>query len=132
MEYHLEWSDELQAIERKFLNEVESSEKELHPKHATTFIVIILKRIAFLKEFLGIIETNPSITIEELARLVDHKLETEERALKNAKNIFDTEKIFVNVRILGWIKYLIIEKNGRISLGPDWGKERLIFSRGAG
>jgi hypothetical protein len=118
MKYHLEWSDELQAIERKFLNEVESSEKELHPKHATTFILIILKRIAFLKEFLGIIETNPSITIEELARLVDHKLETEERKLKNAKNIFDTEKI-VNVRILGWIKYLIIEKNGRISLGPD-------------
>jgi hypothetical protein len=76
--------------------------------------IIILKRIAFLKEFLGIIATNPSTTIEELDRLVDHKLETEERALKNAKNIFDTEKIFVNVRILGWIKYLIMQKNGRV------------------
>jgi hypothetical protein len=119
MEYHLESSDELQAIERKFLNEVESSEKELHPKHATTFIIIILKRIAFLKEFLGIIETNPSITIEELARLVDHKLETEERALKNAKSIFETDKIFDSVRILGWIKYLIIEKNGRVPREED-------------
>jgi len=35
-------------------------------------------------------------------------------ALKNAKNIFDTDKIFDSLRILGWIKYLIIEKNGRI------------------
>jgi hypothetical protein len=119
MEYHLEWSTELRALERKFLTEVESSEKELHPEHATTFIIIILKRIAFLKEFLGIMEANPSITIEELAGLVDHKLETEERALKNAKNIFDTEKIFVNVRILSWIKYLIIEKNGRVTREED-------------
>ena len=66
------------------------------------------------------LESNRSITTEELAALVERKLETEERALKNAKNVFDTEKIFVNVRILGWIKYLIIEKNGRVPRGSDW------------
>jgi hypothetical protein len=97
MQYHLEWPDELQAIERKFLDEIERWEKELHLEHAPTFITIIEKRIAFLKEFLGIKEANPSISIEELAGLVDHKLETEERALKNAKNIFDTDNIFANV-----------------------------------
>ena len=120
MQYHLEWSDELQAIERKLLDEIESFKEELHPKHAPIFTAIIEKRIDLLKETLSIIESNPSITTEELAALVDHKLETEERALKNAKNVFDTEKIFVNVRILGWIKYLIIEKNGRIPRGSDW------------
>ena len=66
------------------------------------------------------LESNPSITTEELAALVERKLETEERALKNAKNVFDTEKKFVNLRILGWIKYLIIEKNGRVPRGSDW------------
>jgi hypothetical protein len=67
-----------------------------------------------------VLESNPSITTEELAALVERKLETEERALKNAKNVFDTEKKFVNLRILGWIKYLIIEKNGRVPRGSDW------------
>jgi hypothetical protein len=51
-----------------------------------------------------------------LAAITDHKLETEERALQNAKDVFETDKIFDSVRILGWIKYLIIEKNGRV---PD-------------
>lgn len=59
-------------------------------------------------------ETNPTITVEELAGFVDHRLETQERALKNAKNVFETDKIFDSVRILGWIKYLIIEKNGHV------------------
>jgi hypothetical protein len=120
MQYHLERSDELQAIESKLLDEIENSEKEIHPKHAPTFTAIILKKIAFLNEILGFVESNPSITKEELAALVDHKLETEETALKKANNVFDTEKIFVNLRTLEWIKYLITEKNGRVPRGSDW------------
>jgi hypothetical protein len=107
MQYHLEWSDELQAIEKKFLNEIESSKKELHPTHAPTFTTIIQRRIALLKEILGIIESNPNITVEDLAALVDHKLETQQTALQNAKNVFDTDRLFIDVRILEWIKYLI-------------------------
>ena len=74
MQYHLEWSDELQAIERKLLDEIESSEKELHPKHADTFTAIILRKIALLNEILGIVESSPSITTEEIAALVDLSL----------------------------------------------------------
>lgn len=120
MRYHLEWSDELQAIEKKVLNEIESSKKELHATHAPTFTNIIQRRIALLKEILGIIESNPNITVEDLAALVDHKLETQQTALQNAKNIFDTDRIFTVVRTLEWIKYLIMEKNGRILREPDW------------
>jgi hypothetical protein len=90
MRYHLEWLDELQVIEKELLDEVESSKKELHQTHAPIFTAIIQRRIALLKETLGIIEANSNITVEDLAALVDHKLETEERALKKAKNVFDT------------------------------------------
>lgn len=115
MKYHLEWPTELQVLERKFLLEIEYLEKEfIYKKHAPTFYRIIEKKIAFLKEILSIIEANPTITLEELAAFVDHRLETEERALKNARNVFETDNIFDNVRILGWVKYLIIEKNGRV------------------
>jgi hypothetical protein len=119
MRYHLEWPDELQAIEKKLLDEVESSKKELHPTHAPTFTAIIQRRIDLLKETLGVIEANPNITVEDLAGLVDHKLETQERALQKAKNVFDTDTIFTDVRILEWIKYLIIEKGGRVPNTAD-------------
>ena len=115
MRYHVEWPTELQVLERKFLLEIEDLEKEfIYKKHAPTFYRIIEKKIAFLKDVLNTMETNPTITLDELAAIVDHKLETEERALKNAKNVFETDKIFDSVRILRWIKYLIIEKNGHV------------------
>lgn len=114
MQYHLQWSDELQELESKFLKEIESLEKEIHPEHSPTFIRIIEKKIALLREILCIVEANPNITLQELAELVDHKLETEERALKNAKRVLDSDVIFDSIRILDWIRYLIREKNGRI------------------
>jgi hypothetical protein len=123
MQYHLQWADELQRIERRFLTEIESLEKEIHPEHAPTFTRIIEKKIALLKEILGIVETNPNMTLEDLAELVDHKLETEERALKNAKSVFDIDKIFDSIRILSWVRYLKREKNEQYPVGSDWNED---------
>ncbi|HEY7109390.1 MAG TPA: hypothetical protein VH415_08185 [Nitrososphaeraceae archaeon] len=117
MKYHLEWPTELQALEKKFLREIETLEKEfVFNDHSPVFYQIIETKIEFLKEYLGILEANTSITLAELAALVDQRLETEERAMDKSTNVFETDKIFNNVRILGWIKYLIIEKNGQV---PD-------------
>jgi hypothetical protein len=69
MEHHLEWSNELQSLERKFLTEIEDLEKQFFPNHAPTFTRIIEKKIAFLKEVRSTRETNPKI--RELAQLVD-------------------------------------------------------------
>ncbi len=71
-------------------------------------------------------EATPNITTRELAQLVDQKLEKEQRALKRAKNVFETDKIFDSVRILGWIKYLIIEKNGRVPREEDQDKDEVL------
>jgi hypothetical protein len=46
-------------------------------------------------------------------------LETLEGALQNAKNVFDTDRIFTDVRIFEWIKYLITEKGGRVPNTAD-------------
>ena len=119
MKYHLEWPNELQALERKFLLEIEELENQIDRRHAPTFIRIIEKKVAFLNEILDIMDANPTVTLDHLAQLVDQKLEVQERELKNAKNIFKTDKIFDSVRILGWIKYMTIEKNGRVTRGQD-------------
>jgi hypothetical protein len=68
MKYHLEWPTELQALERKFLFEIEGLENEfVYKKHALTFYRIIENKIAFLKEVLNTIEANPTLTLDELA-----------------------------------------------------------------
>jgi hypothetical protein len=121
MKYHLEWPDELQTIERKFLSEIETLEKQFVFKdHNPLFYQIIETKISLLKEYLGIIESNPTITLDELASLVDQRLEEQEQAMDQSDNVFDTDKRFRNVRTLDWIKYLIIEKDGRIPSTPDW------------
>lgn len=114
MQYHLQCPDGIQAIARKLLLEIERSEKECHPSHAPTFTIIVETRIALLMEILSIVEDNLNITEEELVAIIDNKLESEEKALDRSNNIFDIDRIFTNVRILDWIKYLIIEKNGRV------------------
>jgi hypothetical protein len=50
MEYHLEWSNELQTLERKFLTEIEDLENQFFPTHAPRSIRIIEKKIEFLKD----------------------------------------------------------------------------------
>jgi hypothetical protein len=38
-------------------------------------------------------EANPILTLDELAGIVDHRLQTGgERALQNAKDVFETDK----------------------------------------
>jgi hypothetical protein len=121
MKCHLEWPPEIQAVERKFLSEIETLEKQfLFKDHHPLFYQIIETKIMFLKEYLGIIESNPTITLDELASLVDQRLEEEKRAMDESKIVFDTDKMFRNIRTLDWIKYLIIEKDGRVPSAQDW------------
>ena len=64
MKYHLEWSIELQALERKLLAEIEELEKQFFPNHAQTFSRVIEKKIAFLKEVLSTMEANQISLLE--------------------------------------------------------------------
>jgi hypothetical protein len=119
--YRFEWPDELQNVERNFLREIETLEKDINFRdHSVLFYQIIEKKISLLKEYLEVIEASPAIILDELAALVDQRLEEQERAMDKSNDLFETDKIFTNIRILGWIKYLIVEKDGRIPNRPDW------------
>ena len=50
MKYHLEWPDELQTVERKFLREIETLEKEYNFKPNT---IVILEGVFLLREELS-------------------------------------------------------------------------------
>jgi hypothetical protein len=43
--------------------------------------------------------------------------------MDKSNNVFETDKIFNNVTVLGWIKYLIIEKDGRFPDSMDSDKD---------
>lgn len=56
---------------------------------------------------LDTIESNPSMTLQELEGLIDYRIESSERELDDAQTREETDRIFVEVRILDWIMFMI-------------------------
>jgi hypothetical protein len=52
------------------------------------------------------------MTMQELADLIDYRIEGKERELDDSTSIFETDKIFIELRILEWIG-LAIRKVGQ-------------------
>jgi hypothetical protein len=55
------------------------------------------------------------MTMQELADLIDYRIEGEERELDDAKSVFETDKIFIELRILEWIRFTV-RKIGQLML----------------
>jgi hypothetical protein len=72
----LEWSTELQAIERKLLAEIEDLEKTVLPRPCTNIYTYYRKEDSIIKRSTDMMEAIPNITTGELAQLLD----------KNCKN----------------------------------------------
>jgi len=56
---------------------------------------------------LDTIESNPSMTLQELEGLIDYRIESSERELDDAQTREETDRIFDEVRILDWIMFMI-------------------------
>jgi hypothetical protein len=83
---------EFEATGRRLIKEIENLEKESIYKDHTNFLSNHWKEIKFLKEYLEITETNPTIKLDELSGLADQRLKTEERATDKSNNVFETDK----------------------------------------
>jgi hypothetical protein len=75
--------------------------------------VLILKEIKEIRPYL-------SSYYEETKLVLESRGEEQERAMDESNDIFEPDKIFNIVRILGWIKYFIIKSDGRVPNAADW------------
>jgi hypothetical protein len=115
MVYILTSNDELQELNVRLTAEIQGLEKEINRQHSPAFNGIIERKIELINNTLDMIESNPNIPIQELADLIDYRIDGEERELDDATTVFETDRIFNEIRILEWIRFTV-RKVGQLLL----------------
>jgi hypothetical protein len=107
MVYVLTSNNEFEKLKAVLNAEIKGLEKEIKPIHSLTFNQTIQRKIELINSTLETIESNPCMTMQELADLIDYRIEGEERELDDATSIFETDKNFIELRILEWIRFTV-------------------------
>jgi hypothetical protein len=115
MVYVLTSNNEFEKLKATLNAEIKGLEKEIKPTHSLTFNQTVQRKIELINSTLETIESNPCMTMQELADLIDYRIEGEERELDDAKSVFETDKIFIELRILEWIRFTV-RKIGQLML----------------
>ena len=107
MESTLSHTNELQVLERRLASEIEGATKKISPLHNLAYNHSVNKKIELINWTLDTIESNPSMTLQELEGLIDYRIESSERELDDAQTREETDRIFGEVRILDWVMFMI-------------------------
>ena len=103
MVYVLRSEDELAELKRRLIHEIVGLENEAN-RFQDFSNSTVDKKISMINWTLDIMESNPNITIQELADLIDYRIEGDERELDNAENRDELDCVFNELRILEWIR----------------------------
>jgi len=104
MVYVLRSEDELAELKRMLIREIVGLENEVNRFQDFFSNATVDKKISMINWTLDIMESNPNITIQELADLIDYRIEGDERELDNAENRDELDCLFNELRILEWIR----------------------------
>jgi hypothetical protein len=104
MVYVLRSEDELAELKRRLIHEIVGLENEVNKFQDFFSNATVDKKISMINWTLDIMESNPNITIQELADLIDYRIEGAERELDNAENRDELDCLFNELRILEWIR----------------------------
>jgi hypothetical protein len=99
MVYVLRSKNELAELKRRLIHEIVGLENE-----ANRFQDHISKKISMINWTLDTIESNPNMTMQELADLIDYRIEGNEREIGNAETRDELDWVFNELTILEWIR----------------------------
>lgn len=104
MVYVLRSKDELAELKRRLIHEIIGLENEANRFQDHFSNVTTDKKISMINWTLDTMESNPNITIQELADLIDYRIEGNERELDNSETRDELDYVFNELRILEWIR----------------------------
>jgi hypothetical protein len=88
----------LQDVQRRLLDEIEISQKKIHPAHATTFNASIQNKIVLAKQILRLIERYPKMTVKELLYLIECRIEGEKIVLSSYRWSIEMDQVHYDNR----------------------------------
>jgi hypothetical protein len=100
-------SEQFQELLKKLSKEDNRLHNEIHFDHVSFFQRWIEKKIEFIDQSRKLIVRNPDLTINELANILDNRIEREARKLDKTKTFEKREIIYNNLSALEWIRNLV-------------------------
>ena len=100
-------TDQIKAIIRCLLEEIQDQQRQIFPDHAPTFNNSLKNKIGLIRQILRIIDRYPGIPVKELLYLIDCKIEGEKFLLDFSKTVDFTDLYFDNVENLQHIRFLV-------------------------
>ena len=91
--------DKLQDLKERLIIEIVELQKEVNNSSNP-----VEKKISMINWTLDTIECNPNMTIQELADLIEYRVEGAEREIDNAESKDELNWIFDEIRILEGIR----------------------------
>jgi hypothetical protein len=91
--------DKLQDLKERLIIEIVELQKEVNNSSNP-----VEKKISMINWTLDTIESNPNMTIQELADLIEYRVEGAEREIDNAESKDELNWIFDEIRILEGIR----------------------------
>ena len=107
MESCLVRSEQFQELNKKLTREADKLTDEIHAGHVPIFQRLLEKKLHCIDESKVRMYRNPDMTIDELAIMLDDRIEREARKLDKSKSFERMETIYNTLSALEWTRNIV-------------------------
>jgi hypothetical protein len=100
-------SEQFRELLKKLTKENNRLHDEIQFNHVSFFQRWIERKIEFIGLSENMIQENPDLTINELANMLDNRIEREARKLNKIKTFEKREKVYNNLSALEWVRNVV-------------------------
>jgi UDP-3-O-[3-hydroxymyristoyl] glucosamine N-acyltransferase len=100
-------SEQFQELDRKLTKEANKLLEEVRAGHVPLFQHWIETKLECIKKSKTLVIQNPNLTINELAQLLDDRIENEAQKLHKTKTFEEMEEICNNLSALEWTRNIV-------------------------
>jgi hypothetical protein len=107
MESCLVRSEQFQELDKKLTREADKLTGEIQAGHVPIFQRLLEKKLQCIDKSKALICRNPNMTVDELAIVLDNKIEREARKLDKTKSFEKMETIYSTLSALEWTRNIV-------------------------
>lgn len=104
MESCLVRSEQFQELDKKLTREAGKLTDEIQAGHVPIFQRFLEKKLECIDKSKTLMYRNPNLTIDELATILENRIETEPRKLDKTKSFEKMETIYSTLSALEWTR----------------------------
>lgn len=100
-------SEQFQELDKKPTREADKLTDEIQAGHVPIFQRLLEKKLQCIDKSKALMYRNPNMTIDELAIVLDNRIEREARKLDKTKSFQKMETIYSTLSALEWTRNIV-------------------------